>query len=269
MRKKIFSGTGAVNTARPIGCARGTITTVAVANLVDAETFTITDGYGVAWVFEFDVNGTGVTAGRIQVNVSTDTTDAHVKDRIITAINSATLTVAGKKEVFTVEAVSGGTAVVNLRATVSGTDWNKTITETVVDAGFTVTGMSGAIGAVSTYAADKFILIERPHPFQSGQEDAGIIELFSTVGSGVMTIPGLVLWGRSRHTGEAHPIGVGDNTTRGRLNSGIIIDEIGTDDLHFMESISGLSECDAVYLQPTAAFGGTITAIDAYLASMR
>ncbi len=268
MKKLIFRGDGSVNSARPIGCARGTITVVAVASLVDGETFVITDGYGVAWTFEFDVNGTGVTAGRIRVNVSTDTSASDVRDRTITAINAATKTVGGESKTLTVQAWSGGTAIVNVRATVPGSDWNQTITEAVANGSFAVTGLTGAIGDSVDWAASKAILIPKQNPFESGQEDRGVIELFSYVGSGTMTVPGLVIWGRSRHTGEFHPLGVGDTNSRGRLNAANALEEIGSDDIHHMEVIANLSQCDAIYVQPTASFGGTATAIDVYLASM-
>jgi acetylglutamate kinase len=70
------------------------ITCVIKANLVDTDFFTIAVD-GVTKVYEFDTVGNGVTVGRVQVNVSTDTTAAQVAARLRTAIlaNQSTLEV--------------------------------------------------------------------------------------------------------------------------------------------------------------------------------
>ncbi len=65
------------------------LTAVAVASLVDGETFTIDNGERSA-VFEFDVNGTGVGPGNVRVNVSALTTAAEVAGAIAAAINTST-----------------------------------------------------------------------------------------------------------------------------------------------------------------------------------
>lgn len=120
--------------------ATGSITTVAKALLLDGETFTLNDGLNGAKVFEFDVNGTGVTTGRVRVNVSTDTTADNVRDRIIAAMNAASN--------WNITASSGGAATVNLVNDLSGTLGNQTSSETVADVGFAITNMSGGVNEV-------------------------------------------------------------------------------------------------------------------------
>jgi len=72
------------------GYATATLTAAAKANLVDAETFELHDGYGKL-VFEIDVAGTGISvADRITCNVSGDTTAIQVATTLHTAINAAT-----------------------------------------------------------------------------------------------------------------------------------------------------------------------------------
>lgn len=115
------------------------LTVVAKANLIDGETVTITVN-GTAVVYEFDVNGTGVTAGRVQVNVSADTTAATVAARLKTAINAnqATLTVTDPLN---------GTLVIDLPSVNAGLS----ISDTVADAGFTnATGTMQATAATGS-----------------------------------------------------------------------------------------------------------------------
>lgn len=118
--------------------ATGTITCVAKADLVDAQTITIGDGVHAATVFEFDVNGTGVTVGRVQVDVSGATTAADVATLLHAAINGVTTGLA----VTSVDNLDG---TLDLTNDATGSAGNVTITETVVNAGFLVTGMAGGV----------------------------------------------------------------------------------------------------------------------------
>lgn len=70
------------------------VTCTTKANAADTDFFTITLS-GVATVYEFDKAGDGVTTGRVQVDISTDTTAAEVAARLRTAIlaNQTTLSV--------------------------------------------------------------------------------------------------------------------------------------------------------------------------------
>lgn len=117
------------------GYAAGSIVAIAKAALIDGETFTLDDGTNTPTVFEFDKTGDGVTGGRTAVNVSTDTTDAEVAARMRSAINGvgASLTIVA----------SGTGSAVALANTTAGSDGNVAITDTVANAGFTHTGMTG------------------------------------------------------------------------------------------------------------------------------
>lgn len=117
--------------------ARGTIDVVAQANLVDGETFVLDDGTNPAVTFEYDVAGDGVGGGNVQINVSGDTTADEVRDTTITAINGA-----GS---LNISAANGGAGRVRVYNDNVGTAGNQTITESVADAGFTVSGMSGGM----------------------------------------------------------------------------------------------------------------------------
>lgn len=125
----------------------GTITAVAKASLVDTDFMTIDDGINAAVVYEFDVAGNGVTGGRVQVNVSTDTTAAQVAARLKTAINTA------QPYITVVDNLNG-------TLTLSSTSRNMILTETVANAGFTVTyGPIATAGAGSMYVPAGVVLV--------------------------------------------------------------------------------------------------------------
>jgi hypothetical protein len=120
--------------------ATGSIVAVAKANLLDAETFTLSDGYD-SETFEFDVDDDGVTGGNVEVDVVADTTDIQVATRMVSAINGTSL--------YITAANSGGTsATVTLTQDRGGTRGNTTITETVANAGFVATSFTGGAGDV-------------------------------------------------------------------------------------------------------------------------
>lgn len=122
---------------KPDTPATGTITTIAQASLVDTETFTLDDGVNTPTVFEFDVVPNGVTPGNVVVDVSGDTTADDVRDTIIAAINGVST--------LDISAVTGGAATVNLQNDLGGTAGNTTSSETVANAGFIVTNMTGGL----------------------------------------------------------------------------------------------------------------------------
>ena len=131
--------------ATPNVYATGSITAVAKASLLDNQTFTINDGVNTAVVFEFKVTGGYVRTGTdTTVDVSGATDAASVAAIIRTAINGVT----------TALAVTAGTvvgAVVPLTNDAYGA-YNTAITETVVNAGFVCTGMTGGVSFVATGA---------------------------------------------------------------------------------------------------------------------
>lgn len=104
----------------------GTITCIAKASMADTDFITINDGVAAASLYEFDTVGDGVTGGRVQVNISTDTTAAQVAARLKTAIEATqtNLTVT-----------HNGSGVLTITASTR----NITITENVANAGFLVT----------------------------------------------------------------------------------------------------------------------------------
>ncbi len=101
------------------------LTCVTQANFADSDFFTLNID-GVATVYEFDKAGNGVTAGRVQVNISTDTTAATCAARLRTAIlaNQTTLTVTDNTD---------GTLTISV-----GDGPTLTYSENVANAGFTI-----------------------------------------------------------------------------------------------------------------------------------
>jgi hypothetical protein len=236
------------------------MTTVAVADLVDGETFTLNDGYS-ALVFEFDKNGTGVTAGRVQVNVSTDTTADHVRDRIIAVINVALHTDGTP---FRITAVSGGAATVSLKNDRPGTQGNTTSAETVANATFALSNMAGA-------TAGGLCLVKDSNPGKPGQgfyrsclDRPLIFEAYSTAGADTMSVE-LKIWAYSPAAGEYLPVGTHSlDADRGTVNEGTAIGETGTDKLRFAQATYHLLQYTHVYCE-VAAISGTGTAVTALL----
>jgi hypothetical protein len=111
--------------------ATGSITCVAVASLVDAETVSISDGE-LEVVFEFDVTGDGVAGDNTAVDVSEVATDVEVATALQAAIVASDLDIT----------VTRDDAVLTLTNNVAGEAGNVAITETVVNAGFIVDGMA-------------------------------------------------------------------------------------------------------------------------------
>lgn len=117
--------------------ATGTITCVAKASMADTDYMTIGDGFTPAKVYEFDTAGDGVTGGRIQVNISSDTTAAQVAARLRTAI------LANQPGLNVVDNADGTLTVTHGWI---GSQGNQTMTENVANAGFTVVGLTGGAG---------------------------------------------------------------------------------------------------------------------------
>ncbi len=102
-------------------------TCVAKASLVDGDYVTVIDvTAGTTVLYEFDVAGDGVTGGRTQVDISTDTTATQVATRLRTAILATQATIT----------VSQSSGALTLRRELSGTQVTITTTENVANAGF-------------------------------------------------------------------------------------------------------------------------------------
>jgi hypothetical protein len=126
--------------------AAGTITTVAVSDLVDAETFGLDDGNGLV-TFEFDTVGDGVAPGHTAVDVTNPLGDAdYVRDQIIAAVTAA--------PGFEISAASGGAATVSLLNDNDGSSGNKAAVDGVSNPGFEIEGMSGGYAVSGTIDYD-------------------------------------------------------------------------------------------------------------------
>lgn len=117
--------------------ATGSITAVATASIIVGETFTVGDGTNPATIFEFTAGG-APAPGNVAVDLTALVSAAQVATAIQTAINGV-----GGTLLVTAAAPVG--AVVGLTADVAGTTANVAITDTVANAGFLVSGMSGGL----------------------------------------------------------------------------------------------------------------------------
>ena len=135
--------------------ALGTITAVAASALaagVDTDGFLLDDGTAAAVQFSFDDDGSVVETDTLRaINHTGAETAEEMRDAIVAAINAApTLAITATPD--------GAVDVANLRNDVPGVAGNVATTETVVDAGFLVTGMaSGAAGTPSLGAKAKVV----------------------------------------------------------------------------------------------------------------
>jgi hypothetical protein len=121
------------------GYAVGEIDTDSVGAAVvvlDTETFVLNDGVNPAVTFEFDDNSSVTESATLrQVDITAAADEDDVRDAIITAINNA--------PTLDITAEANGAGIVKLTNDTPGTAGNQTITETVVSANFTVSGMAG------------------------------------------------------------------------------------------------------------------------------
>ncbi len=115
--------------------ASGSIVCTTKANYADTDYMTIGDGVQAPKLYEFDFAGDGVTAGRVQVNISGATTASDVAVILKAAIDA-------NQPLLTVVNTTGTLALTHKLA---GTFANVTITENVANAGHTVAGMTGGV----------------------------------------------------------------------------------------------------------------------------
>lgn len=147
--------------------AHGAIQFVTKAELIDGQTFVLDDGVNSAVTFYFDVGGTYTPPGgyddeNVRVDVSGDTTADNVAARAKTAINAATTL-----DITAGTAETGG--LLRLENDTPGVAGNQTITETVVDADFTVSGMAGGgVPRAITRALIKLVIEKLTHPMYGG-----------------------------------------------------------------------------------------------------
>lgn len=116
--------------------ATGSVTCVAVADLIDGETVTI-----AGKTYEFDVAGNGVGGGNVAVDVSAVSTAGEV---------AAVLTLAIYTEGDVGIGWDGTSASFDLTHLTTGAAGNVTITDTVANVGFVVSGFTGGADGSTT-----------------------------------------------------------------------------------------------------------------------
>ena len=257
MEKLLFSNVTA-NMIRPRAIpATGTITTIAAASLVDGETFTLHDA-NRPWVYELDTNGVIVsdTPGRVRVDISGGLSADGVRDAIIAAVNLTNSDLI---------ATNNGAASVALRNKRPGVRGNQRSLETVANAGFILTDLTG--GLIDGVAVEDL----------SAFKD-WMFWIQASAGSVAMT-GRFRVWGwretiyqtDSRTPPDAErgwvigPLGNGGtDPNRGYLNAGVAIaeDAVIADRIYFTQSVADLAGFAFVYLQLTDV-GGTGTAFTA------
>lgn len=124
--------------------ATGLLTATTKANLVEAETFTLDDGTNAASVFEFDgVAGAadGVVGANVVVDVSGVSTAVDIAGVITTAINN----VGAGLAITAVDNLDGTVTLTNDAFHASG---NTTSAETVDNAAFILTDMTGGVTGI-------------------------------------------------------------------------------------------------------------------------
>lgn len=125
--------------------ATGRITAVGGASILDGEQFVLDDGVNPAVTFEFDSNASVSPTPTLRAIVFTGTeTAGAMRDLIRSAINAA--------PALNITASASGTAFIDLVNDVGGPEGNVAITETVVNAGFIVTGMTGGATSSTSWA---------------------------------------------------------------------------------------------------------------------
>lgn len=149
--------------------ASGSITAVAGANLIDGETFTISDGVHAAKVFEFDDNAS-VLPGHVAVTFTAGDSANTVAATMRVAINAAA----------TLDVTAGGSnAVVSLLNDFGGTIGNVPVTETVADAGFLVAGMTSGAGDIVVLSAASSETPSIPAAVGAGTANGAVVALLT------------------------------------------------------------------------------------------
>lgn len=237
MHVTLLATTGTPNGIPTAVKATGSITTVAKASLLSGEKVVIGDGRGVTLEFVFDLTGSAVTLATNQrrVDVSADTTADQVRDRLITVINTSSE--------LRVTASSGGAATVTLTNDFPGTDGNVTVTETVANGTFAVTGMTG--GSLSGLPLRGGKCAENA----SFNEDNSIrVGVKSTAGSGTMTAS-VNVWGYQADLQRWWIIQ--------QLKAGAAIGETSADKIDYSEEVAGVRHFDRIYGELAAVAGTT------------
>ena len=86
------------------------------------------------------------------------------------------------------------------------------------------------------------------------------VRLYSTAGSGTMTLSYARLYGYSRVSGLWSPLGIGTDADKGKLNDGDAFGETESDLIRHQERFDLPGHFDGIYCR-LGTFGGTSTAI--------
>lgn len=261
MQLQILNSAIAANNPPVAAKATATITTVAVANILEGENFAIQDADGQSCVFVFTKTaGVYVDRGfggpRHPVSLVGAVTADDVRDRIITAVNECAH--------VQITATSGGAATVTLTQDrfAAPLQANTATVENVVNAGFVITAFSGG-----TLSGTDIRRLRGSRDDHTPADKMSLI-LRSTAGSGVMTVSAK-MWGFNLGVGMWTPLGpAATDANRGAINGAVAIGELAApaDLLEFSDLIDGLFAMDYAYLEITA-IGGTATAVSAWLVS--
>ncbi len=242
MYLSLVSGATAANGIPVAVAATGEITTVAKANLLQGENFTLKDGLGgiVKFVFDLtDIYEQPMTGPVVAVvDLSGVTTADGVRDAIIAAVNAAPIAIT---------ASSGGAATVTLTNDYAGPQGNSPIPENVANGTFAATGMAngdlsgqpaGGLGGTS---------------ISPDQEDATV--LVSAVCTAEETMTATVsIWGY---------VSAAQMWFRHKaLNAGNAIAETSADAINYAETVTGLRQYSRLYAEIVAVAGtGTTVAV--------
>lgn len=131
--------------------ATGLITCVTNANMADTDFITINSGVGKPVLYEYDKSANGVTAGRVSWTAGASSA-ADVAATLRTAI------LANQTELNVVDNANG-TLTVSHRW--PGAGGNNALSETVANAGFLVSGLSGGVDPCGSVLADTTVKLDK------------------------------------------------------------------------------------------------------------
>lgn len=150
----------------------------------EGETFTLNDGVNPATVFEFDRDGV-VAGGRVAVPITPGWSASQVRDAMVTAINGV---VGG----LAITAAPGSGNTLNLTNDAAGAFGNVAITETVANAVFLVSGMTGGTTGADRWVYDALgeARIERTLSTRELTDPTRTLVVFPEPGSDKLVIKG-------------------------------------------------------------------------------
>ncbi len=159
-----------------VRAATGQITAIQGSLLVDGQVFVLNDGVNPPVTFNFDSNASVTPSGTLRAITFTGSETAlAMAALIVAAINSA--------PTLAITATNNLDGTISLVNDVAGTLGNHTITETVVNAGFIVAGMSGGLGTVGVTGGRTAVTIDPAATVQEVAEE--IVDTINGIGAGL------------------------------------------------------------------------------------